>query len=608
MINNQAPNKPQFSKSGLILTLAGVLFLASTLFAAEEPKPKTGPELYQRFCGACHGEKGRTYQPNIGVKQAGSEVIPSLDTESFRRALTTDEFKDIFDRKKIIETILNGSEVKGTESTTSMPAFKEKLTPAEVDLILQYLAKLSGQRPTRYSAGRLAFLIGIWIFLGGAIAGAYILSRPDYPNSPLIPISNLETRQLLEPNACTRCGECIKWCPVFAIDSEERLTPREKCTRFRKLVQEQQGPLASWLGINPVPKSRVEEFHKFLLECSTCGQCHIVCPAAIDTVDLWENMRRSFVDGGQPLLPAQQTLIASVKAYDNPWQQPRSSRGKWASRAKREKRISAEPKNLAKEKAEVLYFVGCTASYDVNVKEVAINTTKVLNKAGVDFGILGNEERCCGSVLLRMGDYEFERLAGQNIETFNKLGIKTLITSCSGCYKTIKQDYPRVGKLNFEVLHMTEFVMRLIKEGKLKLEKPVNLAVTYHDPCHLGRANQLFDVPREVLKSIPGIEFREIERFGEFSRCCGAGGGLKAGYREVQEEMARTRVKDAIKTGATEFVTACPFCYQALLTGIQGLNAPLNMRDINELIIMSLGDEPGEKSAKPKKEEPEKPA
>jgi len=203
-----------------------------------------------------------------------------------------------------------------------------------------------------------------------------------------------------------------------------------------------------------------------------------------------------------------------------------------------------------------------------------------------------------------MGDYEFERLAGQNIETFNKLGIKTLITSCSGCYKTIKQDYPRVGKLNFEVLHMTEFVMRLIKEGKLKLEKPVNLKVTYHDPCHLGRANQLFDVPREVLKSIPGIEFTEIERFGEFSRCCGAGGGLKAGYREVQEEMARTRVKDAIKTGATEFVTACPFCYQALLTGIQGLGAPLNMRDINELIIMSLGDEPGEKSAA----QPEKPA
>ncbi|MDD5223905.1 MAG: heterodisulfide reductase-related iron-sulfur binding cluster [bacterium] len=596
------------SKSRLILALAGVFFLASSLFAAEEPKPKTGPELYQRFCAACHGEKGRTYQPNIGVKQAGSEVIPSLDTESFRRALTTDEFKDIFDRKKIIETIWNGSEVKGTESTTSMPAFKEKLTPAEIDLILNYLATLSGQRPTRYSAGRLAFLIGILIFLGGAIGAAYMLSRPDFPDSALIPIANLETRQIMEPNACTRCGECVAWCPVYAIDNEPRLTAREKCTRFRQMVKEQQGPLARWLGINPVSKGRVEEFHKFLLECSTCGQCHIVCPAAIDTVDLWENMRRSFVDGGQPVLPAQQTLIASVKAYDNPWQQPRSSRGKWASRAKREKRITAEPKNLAKEKAEVLYFVGCTASYDVNVKEVAINTTRVLNKAGVDFGILGNEERCCGSVLLRMGDYEFERLAGQNIETFNNLGIKTLITSCSGCYKTIKQDYPRVGKLNFEVLHMTEFVMRLIKEGKLKLKKPVNLSVTYHDPCHLGRANQLFDVPREVLKSIPGIEFREIERFGEFSRCCGAGGGLKAGYREVQEEMARTRVKDAIKTGATEFVTACPFCYQALLTGIQGLNAPLNMRDINELIIMSLEDEPGEKPAQPEKVEPEKPA
>lgn len=579
----------RFIISCLLGAVVPFFLFSSPVTGAEEKD--SGAELFQKHCVSCHGERGRSHQSNIGVERAASRVIPSLDTGSLLQALTSDEFKDVFDRKKIIEVIMNGSEVKGTESTTSMPAFKEKLTAEDLEALLGYLAKLPGLRPTRFSSGRTMYLVLIWMFLGGTAAGAYLLSRADRPESTLIPIGNLERRQLLEMDACTRCGECLDWCPVFAIDPNENISPRDKLTFLRRVLQEQYSPLSRSLGVNPVSKERLEELHRYLLECSTCGQCHVVCPAAIDTVELWESVRRSFVDAGHPLLENQQGLIASTKAYDNPWGQPRSSRAKWAKRAEREKRIVHVPKNLSKEKAEVLYYVGCTASYDVNIKEVAINTVKVLDRAGVDFGILGNDERCCGSVLLRMGDYEFERLAGQNIETFNRLGIKTLVTSCAGCYKTIKQDYPKVGKLNFEVLHMTEFVLRLIRAGKLKLPHPVNLKVTYHDPCHLGRANQLFDAPREVLRSIPGLEFVEIERHGEFSRCCGAGGGLKAGYREVQEEMAVTRVRDAERTGSTEFVTACPFCYQALLTGILGSGSELTMRDINELIIMAMGED-----------------
>ena len=585
-------NTARFRTRRFILSgLSGAALLLGAVPPAAAEVKDPGAELYQKHCVSCHGERGRSRQPNIGAEQAASRVIPSLDTGSVLQALTSDEFKDVFDRKKIIEVILNGSEVKGTESTTSMPAFKEKLTAEDVEALLAYLATLPGQRPVRFSSGRTFYLVLIWIFLGGAAAGAYLLSRPDHSGSTLIPIENLERRQLLEMDACSRCGECLDWCPVFAIDPNENISPRDKLTFLRRILQEQHSPVSQLLGVNPVSKGRLEELHRYLLECSTCGQCHVVCPAAIDTVELWESVRRSFVDGGHSLLENQQGLVASTKAYDNPWGQPRSSRAKWAKRAEREKRIIRVPKNILKEKAEVLYYVGCTASYDVNIKEVAINTVKVLDRAGVDFGILGNDERCCGSVLLRMGDYEFERLAGQNIEMFNQLGIKTLVTSCAGCYKTIKQDYPRVGKLNFEVLHMTEYVLRLIRAGRLNLPHPVNLKVTYHDPCHLGRANQLFDAPREVLRSIPGLEFVEIERHGEFSRCCGAGGGLKAGYREVQEEMAATRVRDAERTGSSEFVTACPFCYQALLSGILGIGSELTMRDINELIIMAMGED-----------------
>jgi heterodisulfide reductase subunit D len=219
---------------------------------------------------------------------------------------------------------------------------------------------------------------------------------------------------------------------------------------------------------------------------------------------------------------------------------------------------------------------------------VAINTTNILQAAGVDFGILGIKEKCCGSVLLRMGDKEYERIAQENIKQFNELGFKTMITSCAGCYKTIKEDYPKVGKLNFEVKHTLEYIIELIEAGKLKLTKPVNLKVTYHDPCHLGRHSGVYEAPRKLLKMIPGLELIEMERHGENARCCGAGGGLKSGYPDIQNKISQTRIREAEATGATELVSACPFCYQGLQVGIQALDSKLTMRDITELVLMAI--------------------
>ena len=211
--------------------------------------------------------------------------------------------------------------------------------------------------------------------------------------------------------------------------------------------------------------------------------------------------------------------------------------------------------------------------------------------------MLGNKEKCCGSVLLRMGDRAtFQRLCDENITQFNELGIKTLVTSCAGCLKTIREDYAKFGtvKMNFEVKHTLELVVDLIKSGQLKLEKPVDLKVTYHDPCHLGRHAGCFDPPRELLGLLPGIEFVEMERNRENSRCCGAGGGLKSGYPDMQNSISQKRVKEALTTGATELVSACPFCYQGLQVGIQALDAPIKMRDITELVCMALGEPTGE--------------
>ena len=436
-------------------------------------------------------------------------------------------------------------------------------------------------------------------------------SQPDDQSSDQkkIDVDNLSPRQIIELDACSRCGECVEWCPVYNQDEREGVTPRSKATRFKKILSSQHGLLRadSFLGRlfgkkNPT-KEELDQFAADLYECSTCRQCHFVCPSQIDTVELWEGIRRSFVDAGYGPLEPQKNLIQSVKSYDNPWGQPRSSRSRWAKGAKRKKKIAEEPKDITRKKADILYFVGCTGSYDVNVEPVAINTVKILQAAGVDFGILGVKEKCCGSVLLRMGDKEYGRIAQENINQFHDIGFKTMVTSCAGCYKTFKHDYPKVEKINFDVKHTLEFIIELIESGKLKLNKEVALTVTYHDPCHLGRHSGIYDAPRKLMQMIPGLKLVEMERSRENSRCCGAGGGLKAGYPDIQNKISQTRIKEAEATGATELVSACPFCYQGLQVGIQALDSKLTMRDITELVCMALEDKEPESDQKQETEQ-----
>ena len=439
-------------------------------------------------------------------------------------------------------------------------------------------------------------------------------------------VSNLDMRRLIELDACTRCGECLTWCPVYDQDEKEGIIPRAKVTDFLRIIKSQQGLIGSIIRNEKTPdafrkllaflsrykeigKTEFQDFVRNLYECSTCGQCHIVCPAHIDTVNLWEDIRRLIVKADYGPLETQKALIKSVKSYDNPWQQPRAGRTKWARRARKEKLIQDLPREVKNKKPRVLLFLGCTAAYDINVKQVAVSTINILEIIDVDYGVLGKDEKCCGSVMLRMGDPEFQRLASENIKMFNDLGIETLISSCAGCFKTIKEDYPKVGKMNFEVLHTVEFLRRLYEDHKLTFNTAIEKRVTYHDPCHLGRASGVYDDPRFIIEKIPGLELIEMPRNREYSRCCGAGGGLKSGFPDIQNKMAQRRAREAYETGAEELVSACPFCYQGLQVGITALDFPLVMRDISYLVEASIrGDSssPGEKKdLKPKKSKPE---
>ncbi|HAX97763.1 MAG TPA: hypothetical protein DCY12_02405 [Candidatus Atribacteria bacterium] len=420
-----------------------------------------------------------------------------------------------------------------------------------------------------------------------------------------LPLKNLGIRRLIELDACTHCGECLKWCPVYDQDSKEEIVPRRKVIDFLRIARKQSSflnqtlknqwvpePIRNLLnkifGYKDISKSELQDFVKNLYECSTCGQCEVVCPAHIDTVNLWEDLRQIIVQANYGPLEPQKALAKSTKSFDNPWQQPRSGRTKWARRALKDGLMKSLPRDIKKTKGKILLFLGCTASYDLNLKEVAINTVNILEALDIDYGVLGADEKCCGSVLLRMGDPEHERLFKQNIEMFNDLGIETLITSCAGCFKTIKQDYPKVGKLNFEVLHTVEFLTRLLDTGKLVFKNPVNKKITYHDPCHLGRATHVFDAPRRIMGAIDGLEFIEMPRNRQYSRCCGAGGGLKSGYPDIQNRMAVRRVQEAEETGANYLVSCCPFCFQGLQVGINAINSPIKMVDMSALVAESL--------------------
>jgi len=387
-------------------------------------------------------------------------------------------------------------------------------------------------------------------------------------------------------DACTRCGECTTTCPTGGeAQDDELVTPRGKILKLREMYLKQYGLKARLLGAKYAPEGEMTELASKAYECTICGQCKTVCPAHLDTISMWENMREFLVANNLAPLPAHEQIIKSIENYDNPWMQPRTQRSRWSKKIDKEVKI----KDALKEKCDVLYFVGCTAAYDPNIRDMALNTARVLASAKVDFGTLGNEEGCCGSTLLRTGLVENARKTAQrNIEKFEKAAPSMIVTSCAGCFKTIRQDYPKIGRMNVKTVHITQLVSELIDSGRLRPEKGIEGTVTFHDPCHLGRHIGIYEEPRKILESIPGIKLVEMERTRDEARCCGAGGGVKTAFPELSQKIADLRVKDAEWTGADILATSCPFCYQSLKSAIETKGSSLRMMDLLELLALSV--------------------
>jgi len=355
---------------------------------------------------------------------------------------------------------------------------------------------------------------------------------------------------------CVRCGMCRGVNPE-KVQSQRYSDSCPAGTRFKYESYFASGrqEIIRALTAEPPELEITERLLKVIYSCTACGHCQVNCNPIKNNEPLnaFTALREWLVQKGYGPLPGHNVLIKSIQNYDNPWMSPRTGRDKWARALK--------VKDLNKEKAEVLYYVGCTGAYDPNFQPVAQATAAILSSAGVDFGILGKSERCCGSTMLRVGDRAgFEKNLAPNLEKFNSLGAKVIVTACAGCYSTLKHEYAE--HLEAPVLHITEYLAQLLREKRINFRKELSRVLTYHDPCHIGRYCGVYDAPREVLRAIPGLEFRELERRREYSWCCGSGGGVKGAFPDFAVWTAGERLQEVKDIGATGLVTACPFCEQ----------------------------------------------
>jgi len=355
---------------------------------------------------------------------------------------------------------------------------------------------------------------------------------------------------------CYQCGLCDVVCPWN----------RVRNFSMRKIIRQ------ATFGLTDIESDDI-------WRCTTCGICPQQCPRDVKQIESGVALRRIATEYGVFPTTAKPVrgVSASLLGKGNPLGEDREKRADWAQG------LSVKPFT---EGMEILYFPGCYLCYDPRLKKVASATANILNRAGVDFGILGDKENCCGESIRKTGDEElFKRLARENIKTFVENGVKKILVSSPHCYHTFKNEYPEF-MVNFEVVHISQYIFELIQEGRIELTKEYGKKVTYHDPCYLGRHNGIYDEPREALKQIPGLELNEMPESRATSLCCGGGGGRIWMETLKGERFADFRIGQALEVGAEVLATACPYCITHFEESRLTLedNESLEIKDISEII------------------------
>jgi len=381
-----------------------------------------------------------------------------------------------------------------------------------------------------------------------------------------------DLKKYWDESICTKCSLCYASCPA-AID-KGFLGPSGLTTNYRFIVDTRDDGLSE----------RLKTASETIWLCTSCSSCTLSCPKEIDCSTMLDNERSFIVEEGVLVPRTAKDVLTSAFKYHNPLRMSAGKRTEWSN--------GLEIKELpVVGKTSVLYFVCCSPSYDAGNQEIAMSIAQIFRKMNVDFAILGNEEWCCGDHILRLGEKGlFEVLADHNASLFKKYSFDTIVTTSPHCYHTFKNDKPYTD-IGLNVQHYTQFIAEAIKNGRLRPVKTIKKKVTYHDPCFLGKRSGIYDEPREILKSIPGLELVEMGRSRENSFCCGGGAGRVWTEEATPEKRPSVnRAKEALELGVEVIATACPFCITTLEDAVKVLDIEdkIVVRDISELLREAL--------------------
>lgn len=386
--------------------------------------------------------------------------------------------------------------------------------------------------------------------------------------------------QMLEMEACTQCRLCADVCPAVSASRDGMLSALSRMKGLKQVLRSRTSLIAKLFGKKGPSGEGWEKFSKDVFRCTLCGSCQEVCPVGIGLKNIWLSIRRDISNSGDR--PGKIEMIReNLDESRNVFAEDNQERADWVDNMR-----DAPEDRYLREKAETVYFTGCVSAYFPLAQRIPMALANILDASGVDFTLMGEDEWCCGFPMLGAGLGEtLKTFIDHNVEAVTRKGASRVVFACPSCYQMWREYYPR----RFEILHGSEFLARLIRENKVPL-KELPLTVTYHDPCDLGRGAGVYDEPREVIRSIPGVKLVELPDSRENCRCCGGGGNLEMFDPELSSAIAARKMEDVLGTGAQVVVSACQQCVRTMATYARRNKVPVEVMDLVQLVEKALVD------------------